>query len=239
MSSFPMVATAAPTLGDILVDIETQEELIAFNRDPLLYSVVAKRLAEEDPNVYGFLSLQYNQDILGQNVTVDDLQKTDNIRKFYLDRYLLAQLRGDELSKFRKDLVNFFYNNDVGQTSYNVTSKTVGMMYKLPRFYEYDIQVGEVLKDYNESTPKQLEDTGPVEFIAKLDMHRKKTPSFEYWFKDEDNRRFALMVEKNNPLMPLFDTTIQNNKVVISGYMECRKKNYNPYLFVKTWCLRV
>lgn len=240
MSSFPMAAVATTQhLSTQIDEIELQEQIVAFKRDPLLFSVVAKRLAEENPNEYGFLSLQYNQDILNDNITAEDLHKTDAIRKFYMDRYLLSQLRRDKLSDFRKDLINYFYSNDVGQSVYQITDKTVGMMYKLPYFYEYDIQVAEVLVDYNDSDPVITEDSGPLEFVAKLDMHRKKITAFEYWFKDADNRRYAILLEKNNPLLPLFEDTIQTSKIKTIGIFERRTKNYNPYTFIKSWSFRV
>lgn len=236
MSSFPMAATVATIdCCDTVFDISGIEETVSFDNDPLLYSVIAKRLKEEKPTEYGYLSLQYNQDLLAENITAGDMHLADTIRKFYMDRYLLANLRGDKLSTFRTDLINFLYSNDVGQSAYSITSKTVGMMYKLPYFYEYDVAVSNVLTDYNTDTSKKLENAFSLEYIAKLDMHRKKTPVFEYWFKDADNHRIAFLLEKRNPLVPMFDLLIKDHKIKIEGHVEYRTKNYNPYLFAKAW----
>ena len=73
---------------------------------------------------------------LPENLTDLDRQKAKNIREYYKNKLLMLTLRENNLTKFRKDLQNFLYSEPT-----KVLDSHCGIVYKLPYFYDYDMEV--------------------------------------------------------------------------------------------------
>jgi hypothetical protein len=204
--------------------------------DPLVLSCTLYRYAKPegddyDPNVR-FLSLLKQQHHILEKTTDEDRKLADEIRRYYRGKFLFLKLRGEEtLTKFRRDLEQFVMVD--WDPPFTITAKTVGMICKLPFFYEHDMGlINDVFGSETHSIKKHVSIGDPVTltFIKALDENQKGKTTFNYWFKDSHGNRFSIPVEKNNSLIPTWEEFIKK-PVTLSGHYTSR--SYDSLEFYK------
>jgi hypothetical protein len=79
---------------------------------------------------------------------------------------------------------------------------------------------------------KHVSSNDPVTltFIKVLDENQKGKTAFRYWFKDSNDNRFSIPVEKNNSLLPIWEEFIKK-PVILSGHYTSR--SYDSLEFYK------
>jgi hypothetical protein len=166
-------------------------------------------------------SIKTDTAALQKLATQEDRDLAAAIRTYYGGKIAFAKLRGNKMSKFREDLAKFIsieWNSAV-----KISEDFVGMIYKLPYFYEHDVLlVNEVFEtEYHEIT-KSLDryETVKLTYIRSVNEYQKKNPSIKYWFKDEHNNRICVSVEKMNPLIPAWEECIKKPITIQGLYIE-------------------
>ena len=228
-SAFDNIVFAEPyNKAEEVIDVPTIE-------DPLVLSCTLYRYANPKSEDYNtnvrFLNLMNHQSQILAKTTDEDRKLADEIRRYYRGKFLFLKLRGEETTKFRKDLEQFVMVD--WDPSFIITTKTVGMICKLPFFYEHDMGlINDVFGSETHSIKKHVSSDDPVTltFIKALDENQKGKATFSYWFKDSNGNRFSIPVEKNNSLIPTWEEFIKK-PITLSGHYTSR--SYDSLEFYK------
>lgn len=231
------------TFSDDVLNIQKAHPV---HEDPIALSCVMYRLRTTDESIddrpsYLF-NLQADAKLLAKSITQEDRLLAQTIRTFYNGKLIVSRLRNQQLSSFRQDLANLLLLNADEYGNYNIPERFMGMLYKLPYFYEYDrALIDDVFgSEYSSIHGPKRKDSAKLSFICKLDAYRKRAPRYEYWFADEDMNRVVLYVEKNNPIEPLFQQFVDKNYVYVTGSFHAKCiDNLNFYTSHNNWSLDI
>ena len=220
----------------------TQEVSYNFTTDPVLVSCTLYRLITEsrtnDKIDYLNWSLTDHTDKIAAKITDQDRIFAETLVSYYKSKLIMAKLRGDHFTKFKTDLLQYLNDSPT-----RITSKFVGMIYKLPYFYQYDMQLVEIFGGEHvnlEKAPNNLEQQDiNLSFISKADNGQKKSRHYEYWFKDENNLRILVEVEKHNPVRKLWEHSIQTGNVSINALFEKKRRDNLEFYVAKGWSINV
>ena len=151
--SFNPVAIAWDDLVDVSESKDT-EVRYNFTTDPLLISCTLYRLIKEsrDTDSVSYLNWSLNEhaDKIVSKITDQDRVFAETLKSYYMSKLLMAKLRGDDFTKFKTDLMQYLHDSPN-----TLTSRFIGMVYKLPYFYEYDMKVIEIFGgEYNDISGK-------------------------------------------------------------------------------------
>jgi hypothetical protein len=218
---------------DEVIDVPTIE-------DPLVLSCTLYRYSKPegvdyDPNIR-YLSLLTSQTLILKKTTDEDRKLADEIRRYYRGKFLFLKLRGEDTTQFRKDLEQFVMVD--WDPSFTITKKTVGMICKLPSFYEHDMGlINDVFGSDTHSIKKHVSvgETVTLTFIKALDENQKGKTTFSYWFKDSHDNRFSIPVEKNNSLIPTWEEFIKKPVTLTGHYTRRSYDNLEFYKVARGW----
>ena len=233
----------------VRVAMKTRDELTAvelevsykFTTDPLLISCTLYRMIQEakaeDKFTYHNWSLNNHADKIVSNITDQDRVFAESLKSYYMSKLLMAKLRGDDFTKFKTDLMQYLHDSPN-----SLTSRYIGMVYKLPYFYEYDMKLVEIFdgerKDLGPARHRDREDI-TLTFIAKADNGQKRARHYEYWFKDDSGTRILLEVEKHNPVRNLWEHSIKTGKLTVNTLFEKKCRDDLEFYVAREWTINV
>lgn len=239
--------SSGPTLSalDDLIDRSNyhpsvkQYEVFESPEDVLALSVAWKRLREKGQSPTGKLL----DKILFDKVTQTDRDEANVIRDYYSKKFMMKALlgNGNTLSPFRQEISRII--NSDGKI---INKNAFGPVYYLPIFYEYDCQL-----DFVKScvTVVQESKDNPIPMVVKRDKElipikriekKSKTSNVvEYWLKHEEkNSANVIVIQKDNPLLNVWDHIFTSTKVLqISGGYEFKKLDNFEYFKINKWDL--
>jgi hypothetical protein len=173
-------------------------------------------------------SVQWNDVLMGNDDDVvtpneDHIELAQKIKRFYRDRIMMRRLTGKTTSHFQ----NSVYKFATSETPNQIDVEAMGLMIKLPEFYEYDRKIDHLAETYNskiETANNQqiLRDpeTHTLTLVERTQRKTKTTKDHEFWFIDENNHVNKLTVEIANPLVHLLERYIKmkNNVLDVNAY---------------------
>jgi len=223
-------------LSDLFTDLEKSkapETIREYPEDILTLSCCLQRTAYNQPNGARFNRSLNNPD-LPPLVTDLDRMKAENIRKYYKDKLLMFTLQGRELTKYRKDLQKFLHGSVT-----HVPDSLVGIVYRLPYFYDYDKEVDDIFKSSyfkNNRLPDMREDKQrDLTFLKKIENQRRHVNNIEYWFQDSQLNKVMFSIKADNPLLALLDRQIGGGSLSLNCRYNLRKKDFNEYFTIEKW----
>jgi len=215
-------------------------QIIEATEDLLALSVTHKRLMIENISVLAksFSFKNILDPIVFQNLTEADREIANTIRKYYSQQILMWALKGIKLTAFREDLKT--YLNGEGN---KFVENTIPLVTKLPYFYDYDIKLDEIKREFTTDTEgfNTVATNNPSKHsyiltpIKSLFRKTKKAKCIEYWLKDNYNRAYKIEIDHNNPLQHLWDKTFNQDKLEISGYTKLKRLDDLNYFHVFGW----
>lgn len=176
--------------------------------------------------------------ILFTEINQEDRNRADIIRDYYSKKLVVMTLRGQRISKFRKDL-NTFIHGDCKI----VKEEMMPLIFRLPEFYDYDIQLQEMFSDLN----KQFEDTEDQAYGAayggkkilkpmKKFVVKLRTNKFsEYWLKDDDNKAYKIEIPIENKLNHLWEHFFEQESIPLQGHFRYMERDGINYFHLKNW----
>lgn len=176
--------------------------------------------------------------ILFTEINQEDRNRADIIRDYYSKKLIVMTLRGQRISKFRKDL-NTFIHGDCKI----VKEEMMPLIFRLPEFYDYDIQLQEMFRDLN----KQFEDTEDQAYGAayggkkilkpmKKFVVKLRTNKFsEYWLKDDDNKAYKIEIPIENKLNHLWEHFFEQESIPLQGHFRHMERDGINYFHLKNW----
>jgi hypothetical protein len=208
-----------------------KNEQVKIEFDLLVLSAALYRLrkvASKDTSMNHIHTMSLTDTQLPKYVTPEDYDFAETIKEHFGQKLFVLKLKNTNLTNFREDLNSFLHSSWHTDTSgvFIYPERFLGLAYKLPYLYEYDMQMKEVFdSDYCDiKGPNALRD-------EKSLTHNNNT---EYWFSDEKNNRVMIVVEKHNPLKSVFDYLVQE-PVKVKGKFEMRMKDSQQYYSTPVW----
>jgi len=209
-------------------------EVYEISKDLLALSVCWARYRKEKEQTYNILAPTITKLLdseLFRLVTEEDIAQANVIRDYYSKKIMVLKLKNEGFTAFREDLNTFIHSE--GKT---FKESMLPLAYRLPEFYEYDVEFEKMAFDYNREV-KRNDDPHVVtvkqlKFIKKLSVNTKRQKRKEYWFSDRHNNLVLLSVESSNPLLSLMDITVNKNDITITGNIRKNKRDGLEYLKV-------
>lgn len=221
------------------ITLNSEDSYHNFANDPLLLSCTLHRLiknAKGDEQIVRCWSITEHAVKIYAKTMDEDYIFAEAVRSYYRSKLLVAKLRNENFTQYRTDLLQYLTDSPS-----SITSKFVGMIYKLPYFYEYDTKLTEIFEgEYADVTGSlRKRDNATLKFIAKVDNGKKRSLVHEYWFKDSDDNRVLVEVARNNPVLNLWDHTVNNSNINIDAKFETKRKDNLTYYVATGWSINV
>jgi hypothetical protein len=211
-------------------------EVVESPEDVLALSVTWNRIRKAKVNT-GISNLLHPD--LISTVTHEDVDKANEIRDYYSKKIMLWKLLGKTLTSFREQL-----NNAVHGNTKIIRNEILGLLYYLPDFHEYDVQVDSLKEHINVrkinsdvlDNRSKLKITEPIKRIQYI---TKKSKQAHYWFKDIDNEiGIRLAIDLSNPLEQLFKTVFsKQDRFEFTATLYHSKIDDFEFLSIKKWDL--
>jgi hypothetical protein len=214
-------------------------QIIEAAEDLLVLSVAHKRLLSENISLLAksFSFKNILDSTIFENLNDNDREIASTIRKYYSQQILMWALKGIKLTAFREDLKT--YINGEGN---KFVENTIPLVTKLPYFYDYDIKLDEIKREFttdtegfNPATNKPSKHSYILTPIKSLSRKTKRVKCIEYWLKDNHNQAYKIEIEHNNPLQHLWDKTFNSSKLEILGYTKVKRLDDLNYFHMFGW----
>jgi len=220
-------------------DYVKRYEVIEATEDILALSVTWKRL-RNIKNEGGSLNASVTtllDDHLFRKIEEPDRIRANEIRDYFSKKIMLWTLKSVKLSSYRQDLNKFIHGD-----SKKVTEELLPLIYRLPEFYEYDIQFDQFKREVNlditnfsniESV-KKITTLTPITSFYKTN---KRVKHFEYWLKDSNDNAHLITIEPKNPLKHIWDKIFTNGQIRIEGTCYPKKYDELQYYQLLNWSI--
>jgi hypothetical protein len=209
---------------------ETSEDILALS--------VAWRRIRNNSNLTGVSSLL--DESLFNQVTEEDRVTANSIRDYFSKKVMMWSLKDIKLTKFRQDMSDLIHADGK-----KVNEAYLPIAYKLPEFYDYDIEFDnfkqkvklevrdfdELVRRPNTTTKKTLTP------IKSLYRSNKRSKQHEYWFKDVYDTAHLIIIEPKNPLMHIWDKLFEKGDMQIEGLYSLKQADDLQYYKVLRWSL--
>jgi len=215
-------------------------QIIEAAEDLLVLSVAHKRLLSENISLLAksFSFKNILDSTIFENLNDNDREIASTIRKYYSQQILMWALKGIKLTAFREDLKT--YINGEGN---KFVENTIPLVTKLPYFYDYDIKLDEIKREFTTDTEgfnpaatnKPSKNSYILTPIKSLSRKTKRVKCIEYWLKDNYNQAYKIEIEHNNPLQHLWDKTFNFKKLEILGYTKVKRLDDLNYFQIFGW----
>ena len=164
-------------------------------------------------------------------VSEDDIAQANVIRDYYSKKIMVLKLKNTGFTSFREDL-NTFVHSD-GKT---FKENMMPLAYRLPEFYEYDVEFEKMLFDFNREIKRMdqsyVVDTKQLKFVKQLLVNKKQYKRKEYWFSDRSNNLVNIDIDTSNPLISLMDMVVSKNDITITGKFKKCTRDGNEFIKV-------
>jgi len=214
-------------------------QIIEAAEDLLVLSVAHKRLLSEKISALAksFAFRNILDSVVFENLNDNDREIANSIRKYYSQQIIMWALKGIKLTAFREDLKT--YINGEGN---KFVENTIPLVTKLPYFYDYDIKLDEIKREFTTDTERfNLATNNPSKRsfiltpIKSLSRKTKRVKCIEYWLKDNHNQAYKIEIEHNNTLQHLWDKTFNSSKLEILGYIKVKRLDDLNYFHIFGW----
>ena len=182
---------------------------VTFTHDPIAVALlrsegdgtVMMHTVDQDPRTLEYIA------------NGDYLQRANTIREYYKKRLFFGAMN-NKFSKtgFRGDLQACLEREDI----YTVPSSDIGMLARLPDFYEEDVTRDMLHKECKGNKPEKNSfwaEALTVKYLTKTSSRYGRNRKHCYWFKKQD-RALCFYVEDINPLINLLDDFLEPGKVI-------------------------
>lgn len=181
-----------------------------FHDDPLALSCASYRIYKNEP-ARRFVNIDTVK------ATAEDRVHAQAIRDYYNARYTMKALRGTPLTAYQQKAAQFLSG------MYHLTTEEVGMLYKLPYFYEEDLATDAIVSEtvscqetQGQVIPEELMTLVPLKRVL---VTRKGTADMiHYYYLDQDQHAVMLKCPATNTLNPMMEGLFRQPRIRVSGY---------------------
>jgi hypothetical protein len=227
------------TLSDFEFSFNTdvkKYEVYEITQDLLALSVCWARYRKTRDNLIQPTITKLLDSELFKLVTEEDIAQANVIRDHYSKKIMVWKLKNITLTPFREDLNTFVHSN--GKT---FKETMLPLVYRLPEFYEYDVEFEKMSFEYNKevklhaTSSMSAGDRKHLTFINSLAVNTKRLKKIEYWFSDSHNNLVQMNIEASNPLNSLLKRVITTGPVELEGRYSTITRDGNEFLKVEKY----
>lgn len=182
-----------------------------FRDDPLALSCASYRLYKDEP-ARRFVNIDTVK------ATAEDRARAQAIRDYYNARYTMKALRGGTLTEWQSKAAQFLSG------MYHLNTEELGMLYKLPYFYEEDLAVDEVIAEtatcaVTAENRFAAEEQLTLTPLRRVLVTRKGTADVvHYYYLDQDRHAVMVSCPATNQLNAMMEGLFRQPKICVRGY---------------------
>lgn len=208
-------------------------EVYEISQDLLALSVcwARYRKVKDEHNLRPVITKLLDSDLF-RLVSEDDITQANVIRDYYSKKIMVWKLKNIKLTPFREDMNTFIHGDG------KMFKETMlPLVYRLPEFYEYDVEFEKMSFEYNKEVKRQesqfVSEKKQLKFVKQLSVNTRRYKRKEYWFSDTHNNLVTFNIESNNPLISMLDMTLKNHDIYIDGRYKKSMRDGNEYLKIE------
>jgi hypothetical protein len=199
-------------------------QVYEIENDLLALSVTWHRLRKNHMNGGQYVPIDKLIDsTLIKHLSGEDMARAQEIHDYYSKKIMVMKLKGSGLSRYKEDLNTFVHSN--GKI---FKEDMCPLAYRLPEFYEYDVELDTLFGKYNRTVRLASEPERTLKLVKSLYVGKKYSKRKEYWFSDEYDNLHKLTFTHDNPLLTLLDYYAQN-EIKIAGKWRRTSKDDREY----------
>ena len=198
------------------LDILSSSKIKVFKDDPVAMAAAVYRTHCEHPARGDRWA-----DLESAEISEQDRRTSAEIRKYYADRILISMLKNKTVSKFRRKLYGVVTN------SLQLEQQEVGLLYRLPYFYQEDCVLDRVVQKTDSTVESGQTDRVQDKFtvIERVLRSRSAGDYSQFWMQGQNNSAaFLLSVKCDNPYHRLI-TNLVKQPVTLSGWAHVKVHN--------------
>lgn len=182
-----------------------------FADDPLALSCASYRIYRNEP-----ARRFTNIDLV--KATAEDREHAQAIRDYYNARYTMKALRGGVLTEYQQKAAQFLSG------LYHLTADELGMLYKLPYFYDEDRAHDDIVAetqscDNPETLVARSEESLTLVPLKRVLITRKGASDFvHYYYLDQDQHAVMIMCPATDRLQPMMEGLFRQPRIRVRGY---------------------
>lgn len=180
-----------------------------FKDDPLALSCASYRIYKNDP-------ARRFTNIDTVKATAEDRAHAQAIRDYYNARYTMKALKGLVLTDYQQKAAQFLSG------LYHLTTEEVGMLYKLPYFYDEDLAVEQVIDasvSYT-TTTVSVEQELTLTPLKKIHVTRKGASDFiHYYYLDQNQHAVQIICPLTDRFNPMIEGLFNQPQIRVKGFV--------------------
>lgn len=199
-------------------------QVFEIENDLLALSVTWHRLRKEHANGGPYVPIdKLLNSALIKHLSGEDMARAQEIRDYYSKKIMVMKLKGTGMSRYKQDLNTFIHSD--GKI---FKEDMCPLAYRLPEFYEYDVELDSMFGEYNRTVNTASAPTKNLKLVKSLCVGKKYSKRKEYWFSDEYDNLYRLTFAHDNPLLALLDLYTQA-EIKITGKWRRTSKDDREY----------
>jgi len=180
-----------------------------FMDDPLALSCASYRIYQNEP-------ARRFTNIDNVKATAEDRTHAQAIRDYYNQRYTMKVLKGQILTDYQQKAAQFLSG------LYHLTTEEVGMLYKLPYFYDEDLALAQVVEhtiSYDASNVA-VEQELTLTPYKKIHVTRKGASDFvHYYYQDQSQHAVVIVCPLTDRFKPMIAGLFNQASIRIKGFV--------------------
>jgi hypothetical protein len=191
----------------------TQEKYQApkasFADDPLALSCASYRLYKEDPH-------RRFTNIDTVNATQEDRVQAQAIRDYYNQRYTMRVLKGGQLTEYQQKAAQFLSG------LHHLTTEELGLLYKLPYFYEEDRALEQVVAQTISTEFRLPHLSEMTEYtltpVVEIFKSRKGGEFVEFVYRDQNNHAVMMIIRASDNMVAMLRGLFRQPSIRVQGH---------------------
>ncbi len=214
----PNLSVVSPTpefdewLNELTKSEQKQHEPITFKEDPVAMACASYRAWTTNfVNRWSDLESVVVQD--------QDRQKASELKAYYRGRMTFQTLRDAvALSAYRKKLAAIVSDTHV------YTKQDIGILYRLPYFYQEDQDLDQVMEQTQDSNEHQSpEFEGSLFPLKRVFRSRRAGEYVDFYFASEQSTApYLLVVKSDNPLISIIEALFKQPSFKVRAYLHTK-----------------
>lgn len=209
------VISSTPAFDEWLNELTKSEqkthEPISFKEDPVAMACASYRAWTTNfVNRWSDLESVVVQD--------QDRQKASELKAYYRSRMTFQALRdGVALSAYRKKLAAIVSDTHV------YTKQDIGILYRLPYFYQEDQDVDQVMAQTQDSAKHQPNFEGSLFPLKRVFRSRRAGEWVDFYFASEQSTApYLLVVKSDNPLISIIEALFKQPSFRVRAHLHTK-----------------
>lgn len=202
--------------------------------DILSLSVAWKRLRDAG-TANGRIGRMLQKELFDE-LTTEDHQIASQIRDHYSKKIMMWNLVNTRLTDYRKDLSTFIHSDGT-----KFPENMIGLVYHLPTFYEYDIQIDDIRLQVSsdKDAVKLMQGTRNLKPLKRIVFKNKRNSNVQYWMQDIETGCAAMLsIDNKNPLEHIWNHVFESKKSLkIEASFGSKARDNFEYFTINKWSL--